>query len=66
MAPATRGALAGYNEALPTPDKSDADAPKRHCHAAWAAETTGLILIALLLLIVTLIRYWRVIHWSVR
>jgi len=51
---------------LPTPDKSESDAPKRHRHAAWAAEITGLVLIALLLLVLTLIRYWRVIHWSAR
>jgi hypothetical protein len=42
------------------------DARKHQRHAAYAAETSGLLLIALLLLILTLIRYWHAIHWSLR
>jgi hypothetical protein len=38
----------------------------RRRHAAYAAETSGLLLVAFLLLILTLVRYWHVIHWSVR
>jgi hypothetical protein len=38
-----------------------------HEHRAiYATETTGLLLIALLLLALTLIRYWHTIYWSVR
>ena len=39
---------------------------KQHRHAVYASETTGLLLIAFLLLVLTLIRYWRDIHWSLR
>ena len=35
-------------------------------HAIYARETSGLLLIAFLLLVLTLIRYWHAIHWSVR
>jgi hypothetical protein len=35
-------------------------------HAIYASETSGLLLIAFLLLVITLIRYWHAIHWSVR
>ena len=37
-----------------------------HRHAVYASEATGLVLIAALLLILTLIRYWHYIHWSLR
>jgi hypothetical protein len=32
----------------------------------YAAEATGLLVMAVLLLILTIIRYWRYIHWSAR
>jgi hypothetical protein len=35
-------------------------------HAIYATETFGLLLIAFLLLVLTVIRYWHAIHWSVR
>jgi hypothetical protein len=35
-------------------------------HASYAAETSGLLLIAFLLLVLTVVRYWHAIHWSVR
>lgn len=34
--------------------------------AIYATETSGLLLIAFLLLVLTLIRYWHAIHWSMR
>jgi hypothetical protein len=40
--------------------------PAHHRHAVYASETTGLLLIAALLLVLTLIRYWHEIHWSLR
>ena len=41
-------------------------AHKHQRHAIYATETSGLLLIALLLLALTLIRYWQTIHWSLR
>jgi hypothetical protein len=42
------------------------DAHQQHSHAVYASETTGLLLIAALLLVLTLFRYWHYIHWSLR
>jgi hypothetical protein len=42
------------------------DSHKQHRHAIYATETSGLLLIALLLLVLTVIRYWHAIPWSVR
>jgi hypothetical protein len=43
------------------------DSPhKRQRHTIYATETSGLLLIAFLVLVLTLIRYWHVIHWSWR
>ena len=42
------------------------DSHKHQRHAICATETSGLLLIAFLLLALTLIRYWHTIHWSVR
>lgn len=39
---------------------------KHHRHAIYATETSGLLLIAFLLLALTVIRYWHAIYWSVR
>jgi hypothetical protein len=39
---------------------------KHHRHAVYASETTGLLLIALVLLVLTLVRYWHEIRWSLR
>jgi hypothetical protein len=44
----------------------DSSAHKRRHHAIYATETSGLLLIAFLLLVLTVIRYWHAIHWSVR
>jgi hypothetical protein len=48
---------------VPAPEDS---AHKHHRHAVYASETTGLLLIALVLLTLTLVRYWHEIHWSLR
>ena len=42
------------------------DDHKHHRHAVYASETTGLLVIAFLLLVLTLVRYWHDIHWSLR
>jgi hypothetical protein len=51
---------------VPEPARQDDSAEKHHRHAVYASETAGLLLIAFLLLILTLIRYWHDIHWSLR
>jgi len=47
------------------PDISQPD-HKHHRHAIYASEATGLLLIALMLLVLTLVRYWHELHWSLR
>lgn len=51
-----------------TPNSADEhdSAHEHHRRAAYATETFGLLLIAFLLLVLTVVRYWHVIHWSVR
>jgi hypothetical protein len=51
-----------YNVGVSDPEKHD----DKHRHAAYASETTGLLLIAFTLLILILVRYWHLIHWSLR
>jgi hypothetical protein len=41
-------------------------AHKHQRHAAYAKEPSGLLLIAFLLLVLTIVRYWHAIHWSLR
>ncbi len=67
-----RGTCQRYNTGVPLPEmpvpsrESQPDSPARHRHAVYASEATGLLLIALLLLVLTLVRYWHDIHWSLR
>ena len=58
----------GYNSAVnPTaPPKPASDNKHQHRHSVYAAEATGLLVIAVLLLVLTIIRYWRYIPWSAR
>ncbi len=63
----------GYNSRVnaPVPPKPAADnehphQKHRHRHSIYAAEATGLLLMAVLLLVLTIIRYWRYIPWSAR
>jgi hypothetical protein len=53
-----------YN--IRVPETNPPDDHKHHRHAVYASETTGLLLIALLLLVLTLVRYWHDLHWSLR
>jgi hypothetical protein len=55
-----------YNIAVLTPKSEPAAAHKHHRHAVYASETSGLLMIALVLLVLTLVRYWQEIHWSLR
>jgi len=42
-------------------------AQRRHSPPhVWATETTGLLVIAVLILILMLARYWHLVHWSLR
>ncbi|HMB83941.1 MAG TPA: hypothetical protein VKI40_07835 [Terriglobales bacterium] len=50
----------------PVPPKPAADNKHQHRHSIYAAEATGLLLMAVLLLVLTIIRYWRYIPWSAR
>jgi len=43
-----------------------AQQPSRPKHPIFATETAGLLLIAFLLLMIALLRYWHDIHWSLR
>ena len=53
-----------YNIRVPgTPPQDD---HKHHRHAVYASETTGLLIIAFILLILIVVRYWHEIHWSLR
>ena len=47
-------------------DSNLQDDHKHRRHAVYASETTGLLLIAFLLLALTLLRYWHELHWSLR
>ncbi|HKF04455.1 MAG TPA: hypothetical protein VKB49_19190 [Candidatus Sulfotelmatobacter sp.] len=49
-----------------TSPEEDQSAHRHHRHAVYASETTGLLLIAIVLLVLTLVRYWHEIHWSLR
>jgi hypothetical protein len=42
------------------------NAARHHRHAVYASEAMGLLVIALLLLALTVVRYWHDIHWSLR
>jgi hypothetical protein len=50
---------------VPTPRQNDSGLKHRR-HAIYATETTGLLVIAFLLLVLIVIRYWHAIHWSWR
>jgi hypothetical protein len=54
-----------YNMPVPPPQTKN-DSAEHHRHATYASEATGLLLIAFLLLVLTLIRYWHDVHWSLR
>jgi hypothetical protein len=55
-----------YNTFVPDAQRQNDSNHKHQRHAIYATETSGLLLIAFLLLVLTLIRYWHAIHWSVR
>jgi hypothetical protein len=44
----------------------DDSSPRPRRAVVYASETIGLLLIAIILLVFTLVRYWNNIHWSWR
>ncbi len=55
-----------YNICVPHTRRQNDSAHEHRRRAAYATETSGLLLIAFLLLVLTLVRYWHAIHWSLR
>ena len=58
-----------YNNRVPAakPENESSSAPGgKPRRSIYASETVGLVLIAVVLLILTLVRYWHDIHWSWR
>ncbi len=51
---------------VPTVPSEPESSHKHEHHAVYASEATGLLLIAFMLLLLTVIRYWHSIHWSLR
>jgi hypothetical protein len=50
--------------AKPQVANDDSSTHHQHRHSIYAAEATGLLLMAVLLLVLTIIRYWRYIPWT--
>jgi len=54
----------------PVPSKPQADKDRyeehEHHHAIYAAEATGLLVMAIVLLALIIIRYWRYSPWGAR
>jgi hypothetical protein len=52
---------------MPSPAQPKSQLDHRHAsHHVYALETTGLLIIAVTLLGITLVRFWQAIHWSWR
>jgi len=68
MRAAQRAAPCGgaYNNFVPDARRQNDSPGKHRRHAIYATETSGLLLVAFLLLVLTLIRYWHAIRWSMR
>ena len=48
---------------MTSPHPSKPGAQRQH---VYALESTGVLIIALTLLTITLVRYWNAMHWSLR
>jgi hypothetical protein len=55
-----------YNTAVDRSHTKKHHGAKRHQHPIHATETLGLLLIAFLVVVITVVRYWHAIHWSIR
>jgi len=56
---------AAYNIVVARPQR-ESDSGNKHRHAIYATETSGLLIIAFLILVLIVVRYWHAIHWSWR
>jgi len=52
--------------AAPAPAKPEVEDKHPRRHSLYAAEACGLMVIAVLLLILSIVRYWQYINWSAR
>ena len=68
--PVRFGAPRGYNTGMPAAGPKPEPEPSPHKHHAvpeiYTLETTGLLVVAILILILTLVRYWHHIPWGAR
>ncbi|HEY1656884.1 MAG TPA: hypothetical protein VGG14_00945 [Candidatus Sulfotelmatobacter sp.] len=55
---------AAYNVRVKT--RPAESVPKQRHHPIYATEVSGLLVIALLILVFLIVRYWHAIHWSLR
>jgi len=62
----TRSKTQRYNIPVAVLPPNPGSSHKHHRHAVYASEATGLLLIAFVLLLLTVIRYWQSIHWGLR
>ena len=51
---------------VPVPPKPVAENKDTHRPTIYAAEATGLLVMAILLVVLIVVRYWKVIPWSAR
>ena len=52
---------------MTSPNHNKTAAPHTpHRQHVYALESTGVLIIALTLLTITLVRYWNAMHWSLR
>lgn len=57
---------AAYNVLVAIAKPQDDSSQKHVRRALYSTEAGGLLFIAVLLLIIIVIRYWKAIHWSLR
>ena len=55
-----------YNVPMPSPSQDRSSSVRHPRHHVYALETTGLLIIAAILLTIILVRSWYAIHWSLR
>jgi hypothetical protein len=58
--------MSGVRAASPLRQSDPPPAERRPRPHIYSVETVGLLIIALLILVLTLIRYWHNINWSAR
>ncbi len=51
---------------MPSPLQNRSRSVHHPRHHVYALETTGLLIVAAILLTITLVRSWYAIHWSLR